>query len=187
MSRKIFIFCEECGARLEVDEADPKVFCEECGAEVENVRYRPEEDTIFAASEEEKPLFVANEYSEEAVDEYTDDYEEDQEPDLFEEYKDKYKIEEYTEEDAMLDEALKTVAAPSLFETAVKNNLVKNTVVNNYVTTKTSTRLVSSTDPRNMEETEDVKEIFVDHEYVENVTDVTWLQDRLLKLENLLV
>ena len=73
------------------------------------------------------------------------------------EYKDKYKIEEYTEEDAMLDEALKTVAAPSLFETAVKNNLVKNTVVNNYVTTKTSTRLVSSTDPRNMQEREDVK------------------------------
>ena len=173
MSRTIFIFCEECGTRLEVDEADPKVFCEECGAEVENVRYRPEENDIFTASEEEKPLFVANEYREEVVEENGDDIvEEYQEPDLFEEYKDKYNIEEYTEEDEAIDEVLKTVPT-SIFETAVKNNLIKNTVVNNYVTTETFTKIVSSTDPRNMEEKEDVKEIFVDHEYIENVTEGT--------------
>ena len=165
MGRKIFIFCEECGTRLEVDENDPKVFCEECGAEIDNVRYRPEED-------EETNVFAANSVVGES---------EAPHEDVFDTYEDNYTVEEYTDEldeevADLVEEAISAVPeAHHVLQSMVNNSFARNTVVNNYVTTKTATKVVTSTNSniyRNDDEDE-VKEIFVDHEYIEDVVEGT--------------
>lgn len=150
MSNIVKIFCEECGAPLEVDEADPRIFCDQCGAEVENIKYNPN------ASSASQTIFSVNTI--------------DEEPTYEEEYEDEYN------EEPSVDNIKETFTkAFQNVATAMASGLGKleDHIKSSVKTSTTTTHHESYTFKDEDEDEDDVKTIFVDHEYVEDVTEGT--------------
>lgn len=173
MSNFVYIFCEECGARLEVDIHDPRVFCDQCGAEIENVKYEPEEATqrhttpIFNANiEETSPI-------EEYHEEYSEEYEEyDQNLESNPQFFDKNHIEETVQSaiDSIPDlPELRSVK--KTMSTAFSNP--ENIRVNKTISTTVRHNGQVTRRDFVVEDNNDVKEIFTDHEYIEDVREGT--------------
>ena len=171
MDNFVYIFCEECGARLEVDIHDPRVFCDQCGTEVENVKYEPEETTTQRHT---TPIFNVNIEGASPIKEYHEVY-----------------SEEYNQAPEEITDFFNGNYIGKIVQSAINNipdlpelNGVKETISTafsnpeNIRVNKTISTTVRNNDQvirRDfvVDDNNDVKEIFTDHEYIEDVREGT--------------